>query len=67
MKKNKNDKKDLLNTLKKLEQVDARLTKKPKKSNKANPFILLFVIAIGLAVFYAYISSPAQEKINEDI
>jgi len=67
MKKQKKQPIDLMDTIKKLDSTDKKTPKKKNKKNKSNPFILLFVIAIILSVFYTYMSSPSKEKVNTDL
>lgn len=66
MKKQKKQPLDLLKTLKKLDQTGKKPQKDPNNKKGTNPFIVLFVIAIVIAVVYVFLGSPNKEVINTD-
>ena len=67
MKKQKKEQIDLLKTLKKLENTSKKSSKNPKNKKGANPFIILFIIAILLSGFYSFLASPTKEIVHTDI
>lgn len=66
MKKPKKERIDLLSTIKKLEWTEKKKQRNPK-NRRTNSFALLFLVAIVLAVFYTYFTSPSKEVINSDL
>lgn len=63
---NKKDKIDLIKKLKEIQKVQKSQQKK-KKSNKSNPFIVLFLVAILVAVIYSFVNTNSKEIINDKL